>query len=669
MTKTTLSSLLLSFLLIAGPSIGAGGEIAPLDDSLRELLIALPRTAADCTERRTRRLAAAAADAQRSAARLTWNDRQPYADRLIATVRQLVNAKRKVDRGLDQVLTVRVQLAELAAGPDRRQALRRYLRMTATLVDLSGRMRYTLRDATGMAAYEAVASTEKRHELLDLLIEHRVSIGAAVMSILLIDPPPESETRPASDATKAKVLRLIVAAGAVDLVPAVAQFVRDEQPSAALTVMAADVIGRLGLPQDPQPGQDPDLPSPSITAKPLHRILASIDPAELSAAGRQRRSELLSRLSRRMKHGVVGDSFRVGNFQVRPGDWILMRNPSPYNLFTDLSPGLFTHVGVVVAKRGDDGIRRFLVIDLPERGDRVPATNLETYLKRTLHYFFVRHDDPAVGKRMAEVGLALIGNPTQFDLTFQTDRVLALKGKPLEGRTINTYCAGLLLICAQETTSPRAAFFPITEFPAGGNMVRNLDKLGLSIGKDFVSPTGAIFSPHLNIVGRREPMYDPGRAIKEAIYDHFADSMQSKTLTLSPDAYQRLRQKVAEVSKTNPWLAKALAEASGVSEKMDLATAAKAAAIVETLDEIAGGAMNQFFDAREAIQAGPIRQLRGEGYRPNEIQQIRQYRLRHAVMFRRWVGEELFPRDLRVELVKFYVDRGKAQLDERFFDR
>ena len=669
MTKTTLSSLSLFLLLIAEPSIGSGGENAPLDDSLRALQRALPRTAVDCTERRTRRLAAAAADTQRWAAQLTWNDRQPDAGRLTATVSKLGDAKKRVDRGLDQALTVRIQLAELAAGPHRRQVLRHYLRMTATLVDLSGRMRYTLRDAIGMAAYEAAASIEKRHQLLDLLTEHRVSIGAAVMSVLLIDPPPESETQPAADATKAKVLRLIAAVGAVDLVPTVAQFVRDEQPSPALTVMAADVIGRLGLPQDPQPGQDLDLPLPTITAELLHRILASIDPAELSAASRLRRSELLSRLSRRMKHGVVGDSFRVGNFQVRPGDWILMRNPSPYNLFTDLSPGLFTHVGVVVAKRGDDGIRRFLVIDLPERGDRVPATNLETYLERTLHYFFVRHDDPAVGKRMAEVGVALIGNPTQFDLTFQTDRVLALKGKPLEGRTINTYCAGLLLVCAQETTSPRTAFFPITEFPAGGNTTRNLDKLGLSIGKDFVSPTGAIFSPHLSIVGRREPMYDPGGAIKEAIYDHFADSMQSKTLTPSPDAYQRLRQKVAEVSKTNPWLAKALAEASGVSEKMDLATAAKAAAIVETLDEIADGAMNQFFDAREAIQAGPLRQLRSEGYRPNEIQQVRQYRRRHAAMYRRWVDEELFPNNLRIELVKFYVDRGKAQLDERFFGR
>jgi hypothetical protein len=42
-----------------------------------------------------------------------------------------------------------------------------------------------------------------------------------------------------------------------------------------------------------------------------------------------------------------------------------MRNPSPYNLFTDLAPGLFTHVGVVAVETGSDGKRRMVVVDLP----------------------------------------------------------------------------------------------------------------------------------------------------------------------------------------------------------------------------------------------------------------------------------------------------------------
>ena len=126
------------------------------------------------------------------------------------------------------------------------------------------------------------------------------------------------------------------------------------------------------------------------------------------------------------------------------------------------------------------------------------------------------------------VAADMIGNPTQFDLTFRTSRVLAVKGQPLKGATIHTYCAGFLLLCAQATPAPREAFFPFSETPARGNTLQNLATLGMTIGVEFVSPTGAIFSPRLQIVGRREPMYHPGREIQEAIYDHFANDMLHK---------------------------------------------------------------------------------------------------------------------------------------------
>ena len=128
-----------------------------------------------------------------------------------------------------------------------------------------------------------------------------------------------------------------------------------------------------------------------------------------------------------------------------------------------------------------------------------------------------------------------------------------------------------------------------TETTATGHTKENLAKLGLSLGEGFVSPTGALFSPKLEIVGRSEPMYDPGREVEEAIFDHFAVDMDQKILQPSPDAFQAIRLKVAEASKNNPLLAKALAASAGVSDEMDLVSAAKAAAVVETLDEIAFG--------------------------------------------------------------------------------
>ncbi len=272
---------------------------------------------------------------------------------------------------------------------------------------------------------------------------------------------------------------------------------------------------------------------------------------------------------------------------MQPGDWLLMRNPSPYNLFTDLSPGLFTHVGVVTTETGSDGKRRMVVVDLEERGTKIPAANVETYLDRTLNYVFLRHPDPKVAAKMGDAAAAIIGNPAEFDLNFRTDRIAALKGVPLAGQKINTYCAGLLLLCAEQSDEPQQAFFPITETAAAGFTQANLAKLGLSVGTGFVSPTGALFSPRLEIVGRSEPMYDPQRQIEQAVYDHFAQLMQQKDLHPTDDFFQGLRLKVAEYSKSSPLLATALAATANVGAQMDLVSAAKTAAVIETLDDIA----------------------------------------------------------------------------------
>jgi hypothetical protein len=286
---------------------------------------------------------------------------------------------------------------------------------------------------------------------------------------------------------------------------------------------------------------------------------------------------------------------------------------------------------------------------------------------RTLHYVFLRHDDPAVCETMGQAALDIIGNESQFDLTFETRRVAALRGKPLKGQRIHTYCAGFLLVCAQQTSAPREEFFPIEESAAGGNMLANLNRLGLSIGEDFISPTGAIFSPHMQIAGRREPMYDPAREVQEAIYDYFAECMSRKVLTPSPDAYQSLRENLAALSKHVPWLARAMAQAHNVNEHMDLEAAAKAAAVVETLDDIAEKNLNAFAEARAAITAGPMdEEARGQ-YTQDAIDLINAYRQRHDRLCQQWGAGRLSTRELRIQLVDYYVQRGRQQLDERFF--
>lgn len=589
--------------------------------------------------------------------------RQVYSSAQAAPItQQLISIKRRVDELLESALTVRQQFAALKAGPAQRDAMRNYLRTTSELIDLSGRLRYALNDIQRTALSRFLRGPNDRAQLLDLLIREKCSIGALVLVEDMMSP---DESRTGNELEIYKLLQLISVTGQNALIPQLTLLLESPDIPPGLLLTAVETVRNIGLPQEPRPGDPDDLPPPPITARRVLEIISKIAPSQLSKDEAARHAKLVEWLDNRIKKGVTEDSYRLGHFDVKPGDWLLMRNPSPYNLFTDLSPGLFTHVGVVTTEDGSDGIRRMVLVDLPERGSKMPATNVETYVLRTLHCMFLRHPDPEVAKKMSDAARDTIGNPTEFDLNFRTQRVLDLKGQSLVGRKIHTYCAGLLLLTALQTDQPREDFFPITEFPAGGYAVENLAKLGMSLGEDFISPTGALFSTKMQIAGRREPMYDPRREIEEKVFDFFADSLETKVATPAPDLFKSIRMKLAEASKSNPLLAQALAQAAGVSAEMDLAAAAKAAAVVETIDEAAFGASKEYQEAREAMRLRPQESLAGRT--EAEIAQIRKYRQRHADLYNSFHQGTTTPRQLRIKLVEYYIKAGQAELERRYF--
>jgi hypothetical protein len=654
-------------------------EVDGLDPWLRRLHELVPQSADYYSSFDTRQLDEAANAVEAWVAQWTRIAYGRPIDEQIAIVGRLHDTKNSIDRQLDNVLSMRIEFAALPDDAKRHEGLRRYLRTANTLIDLSGRLRFSLVDAINDAAYRVANQPARRGQLIDLLAEKQSNVGAQEMAVALLDPPQNTPGAPPplTAPEKLKLIQAIAASGNIELVDDLAALLLATNTPPSQVLAAAEAIRELGVPQDPRPGEPPASqqqtsstaapPPPAITAKQLLERLKQIDSSRWTAAEKPRVEKLAAWLAVRDEKGLDGDTLRLGHYEVRPGDWLLMRNPSPYNLFTDLSPGLFTHVGVVALETGSDGKRRMVIVDLPERGTAMPATNVESFLDRTLHYVFLRHPDRAVGSKMGETAASLIGNPTEFDLNFRTDRVAAVKGKSGKGQKVHTYCAGFLLLCAQETGLPRETFFPITETTAAGHTKENLAKLGLSLGEGFISPTGALFSPKLEIVGRSEPMYDPGREVEEAIFDHFALDMDQKVLQPSPDAFQSLRLKVAEASKNNPLLAKALAASAGVSEEMDLVSAAKAAAVVETLDEIAFGSSAQYVAAREAIVEG-IPQPEGERQvSATERDAAVELRNRHADIISRWESRQISPRQLRIDLVKHYIQRGRQQIDQRFF--
>jgi hypothetical protein len=584
---------------------------------------------------------------------------------LLDALRRLHLTKARVDKLLDRTLDARRGFAALP--PDvQRPHIRSYLRTTARLIDLSGRLRYLISDVLSDTFYE-FERTEQREKLIDLLIEQNSSIGAHVaLETILPTLPAGEQPLPGMDRLAAKLFKLVGRAGQLSLLPRLAEFVGKRDANSLMRLEAAEAIMGIGLPQDARAGSPDDTPAPAITAAALRSHLAGLSAGNLPDDAQPRHAALLATLDQLAREGVSEESYRLGSYELRPGDWLLMRNPSPYNLFTDLSPGLFTHVGVVTSERGADGIRRMVLVDLQERGKRMAATNVDLFVQRSLHYAFLRFPDAKVAAQMAEAARSVIGNETEFDLNFRTARVLALAHQPLAGKKISTYCAGLLLLCALQTDVPREQFFPITEHAAPGHTIVNLAKLGMSFGRDFVSPTGALFSPKLEFVGQREPMYDPRREIEEGVFDHFAEELVAKPINPTSDMFDSLRMKVAQAAQQSSALARVLAKAAGVSSDTDLEGAARGAAVVETLDEVAFGASAEFTKAREALLAAPAR-IGGRRRPGAEFDTLARYQVTHAELFEKLQKEELSLRQLRVALVGFYLRQGKAEIDRRFF--
>jgi hypothetical protein len=657
--------------LIAAARPAAG---AALEDAVGRFDALRPRSAAALVELDLKPFVPVAAAVDQAAAEVVASPDMRAAT-LLANSERILVAKSRLDKGLEELLALRTSLASFEPADKQRTAIRNWLAAVSRWIDAAGRLRYMEFDIFNTAAGQLAAQSEPRERFVDLLTKYRSSVGAIVMSDALFDPPQGSPIygRPVSPVLRSKLLELAAVTGETEVLPKLAEFVTLPKLAPALVIQGVETIRRIGLPQLPGPGQDPKLPEPAILADELRAELAALTlpatPADLGS----RRDVLLAWLDGRLGVGVTAEGYRWGLEEIRPGDWLLMRNPSPYNLFTDLSPGLFTHVGVVALEKGSDGIQRMVLVDLPERGDHMPATNIDAFVQRSRHYLFLRHSDPEVAGKMGEIAASLVGNPTQFDLNFRTDRVLELHGQPLHGKKIVTYCAGLLLLCGLETDRPREEFFPVTEFAAGGQAEANLAQLGLSFGKDFISPTGALYSTQMQIIGRREPTYDPRREVEEAIYDHFAQQLVARKLQTSPDLYQALRQKMAEAAKHDPLLAQAIAKAANVSVDTDLVSAAKAAAVVEALDEIAYGASGEYVKALDAIRAAPpVEQRqrrsiqRGGAARGGGDQT---YSQRHARQYQLWQRGQISRRQLRVELVQYYVAQGKQQLDRRFFSK
>ncbi|MGL4461520.1 MAG: hypothetical protein ACRC1K_05150, partial [Planctomycetia bacterium] len=273
------------------------------------------------------------------------------------------------------------------------------------------------------------------------------------------------------------------------------------------------------------------------------------------------------------------------------------------------------------------------------------------------HYMVLRHADRAVAAGIGAAAADVVDNPLQFDLQFDAAKLDALKGKPLRGAKVNTYCAGLPLLCADAAGLPRSATMPIGEYVAGGETAGNLDRLGLKIGREFISPTTPLYAPGWRIAHRGEPLYSPRVEVEQRIFDAFAEGLRDRPLSPAVDLYQELRTKLAAAADGNPILAQALAAAAGVDPDTEFAAAAKALAVVETLDAVAYQTSGEYADAVSAFDPELV----------DPPPEVRKHRENHPALWEDVAVGRIDPREASRRLEAIYIERGRSEVGRRLF--
>ncbi|MDA1015129.1 MAG: hypothetical protein O3A00_11840 [Planctomycetota bacterium] len=518
-------------------------------------------------------------------------------------IHQVTIAKHRVDSAFRRWFQNRKSVARHASEDGSKTEVVEFLTACDELLRLSGRLNYQLRVLILDLAVDINSSNAQRRILLDQLIKDECRIGGQLMAPMLIDPPAGTPSRAIAATLEDKrvLLSHLAKSGHRQTMWYPAAFLAAESTSASDRIHAAQTLVNMGLPQDPLSWKSTSPADLPITAKGLLKLVEETPQRDLLKADRRMRIRLMQSLKDLNSRGHADGQYHVAQLSFRRGDILLFRNASPYNRLTSLSPGLFTHVGLVTQFQDQDGRMRIVLVDANERAKKIGVSNVDAELSSPLFFAIMRPTNRTHASAIAEQARSLIGKEFRFDLEFQHSQIHRHTRQPLKDQDkIVTYCAGLVAICIQSSGAKLEDYFPLDEGPRNQMAADNLASIGISIERIY-SPTALVFSPHLELVHFSDPMYSPDRVIEQATFDHFANRLAQDRLSIRATTVQQLRQQVANVSSQNTLVARLLAAAAGVDQKTDLQSAARVQTAIEVLDEIVRTTGQEYRDAMQFV--------------------------------------------------------------------
>ncbi|MFP6656621.1 MAG: hypothetical protein VB853_00470, partial [Pirellulales bacterium] len=169
----------LAFFSLAFAARGDGQE-SP-QELLEALAEVLPQKAVGFTDDARDAVARLVPRIESAAERFGFYPPDVAAEEILGTVRGIVEIKQRADDLLARTVPLRTQFVAMPPGATRRQAVRNFLTGTATLTELSGRLRYLSSDVFRDANLDLSSSAVHYEKLVDIFLAGKSSIGAAIV--------------------------------------------------------------------------------------------------------------------------------------------------------------------------------------------------------------------------------------------------------------------------------------------------------------------------------------------------------------------------------------------------------------------------------------------------------------------------------------------------------
>ena len=408
------------------------------------------------------------------------------------------------------------------------------------LEDLLSRLMLLERDAAGVLGDDLADAPESLLALTELFIAKKSSAAALEMAFNLVDPMPHrdeiprsvSQATPQDPITTETVLRrrlidLVRISGQTNLLEELALLTEADGVDPLARLLAARCIEQFGVPQLARLTQPVEVPQSTVTARriatAIERVRPSLPPSLQTDA-----SSLALRLQSKAVQGAApSETMRVMGIHFQRGDWILLREATPFTVASSLHPQCYHRIALVAHEAGTDGLGRLVVIDHTNNRLGVQVSSLDNWIafvqEHTIAWCVLRPVDALLSQMIEQSALSLA-------VVRSSARESNERSSVFQDRSCFSSGLAVTRSALAATGVNPAIFFPLQESSPEGILGDNLKRLGVDLPDSFCSPTGLLLSKACIPIAMKIQAFDSRCGIRSAVFEYFDRSLCTRVV-------------------------------------------------------------------------------------------------------------------------------------------